>query len=40
MQYSFYVMYCNFVHCIVVDIAMTYYAIIVNNVNNVSIVDK
>ena len=33
-------MYCNPVHCTVVDIVMMYYAIIVSNVNNVSIVDK
>ena len=37
MQYSFNVMYCNFVHCTAVDIVMMYYAIIVSNV---SIVDK
>ena len=35
-----YVMYCNPVHCTGVDIVMMYYAIIVSNVNNVSIVDK
>ena len=40
MQYSFNVMYCNSVHCTVVDIAMMYYAIIVSNVNNVSIAYK
>ena len=33
-------MYCNFVHCTVVDIVMMYYVIIVSNVNIVSIVDK
>ena len=32
-------MYCNFVHCTVVDIVMIY-VIIVSNVNIVSIVDK
>ena len=33
-------MYCNPDHCTVVDIVMMYYAIIVSNVNNVSIVDN
>ena len=33
-------MYCNFVHCTVVDIVMMYYVIIVSSVNIVSIVDK
>ena len=32
MQYSFNVMYCNFVHCTVVEIVTMYYVIIVNNV--------